>query len=570
MPLSNIPFKPGFYTEATDREVGKGLLWKTGDHVRFFEGKPTKLGGWVKLSQSMFQGKARAAIDWVSTRQEYFMAFGTHKKLYVVQGGTLYDITPIRISGTEANNPFTTTNGSAIVSVAHNGHGCIVGDYVHYSGATVVGGLTISGEYTVTGVTNANAYTITAASNANANATGGGNAVAYSYEINVGNEYAVQGLGWGAGTWGASTWGTPRATSGLVLQSRVWSLAIWGEDLLANVYDGAIYVWRSSLGTANRATRITQAPATNKGIYVAADERQIVALGAHDGVSNDPLLIRWCSMEDYTLWTPLLSNTAGDKRLEYGNEIYCALFLRGETLIFTDTHLYAMTLVGLPDIYAFRPLGANSSLFGPHAVAAYNGISYWVAKGGFYRYDGTITELQCPVFTQVFGDFNHGAGRHIYAAVNSAFSEIWWLYASSESNELDRYVIYNTIDNSWVFGTIARTVMVGDSKYTNSVYAASPDGYLYSHEFGSDADGAVLDAYLESGDIEIDDGGEYLMHIGQFIPDMLSLNGEISLTITGKKYPQDSEVQTSGPHAITNATPYANPRVRCRQLSFKF
>ena len=569
MSLANIPFKSGFFEEATDRDVGKMLLWKHGDHVRFFNGKPQKIGGWVKRAQTQIKGKPRAALDWATSRQELFTAVGTHKKLYVEQGGTFYDITPIAASG-NLTNPFSTTNTFATVSVAHTAHGRKAGDFVHFSGASAVGGITIYGEYEVTSVTSTDIYVITHTSVATSTAGPGGGTVAYEYEISIGNEYAVSGLGWGAGTWDTGTWGTPRASSGLILQSRIWSLAVWGEDLLASPYDGALYVWNSSVGVATRATLISQAPATNKGIYVAVDERQIVSLGAYDGVSNDPLLIRWCSQEDYTSWTPTLGNTAGDKRLEYGNEIYCALFVRGETLIFTDTHIYSMTLVGLPEIYGFRPLGASGGLSGPHAVTTHNGVCYWMAAGGFYKYDGTIAEIPCPIFTYIFEDINKNRARHFYAALNLDYAEIWWLYASSGADELDRYVIYNTVDGSWAYGTLARTVMVGDSKYSNGPYAFGGDGYLYAHENGVDADGAALAASITSGDLEIDDGGEYIMHVSKFVPDMVEIAGTVDLVLTGKKYPHDAEVQSSGPHAITGTTRFLNPRVRCRQISLQF
>jgi hypothetical protein len=569
MPLANVPQKPGFLDEATDREVGKLLLWKSGDHVRFFNGKPQKIGGWVKSSQTQFVGKARATLDWVTTRQENFTAVGTHKKLYVFQGGVFYDITPIRDSG-NLTNPFTTSVGLATVKVADVGHGCNVGDYVHFSGAAAVGGITITGEYAVTSVTNVDEYYITHSSNAGSTAGPGGGTVAYEYEINIGNEYDTAGLGWGAGDWDEEEWGDARTSGGVILPSRIWSLAVWGEDLLANPYNGAIYVWQSSGGVATRATVISQAPSTNKGIYVAADERQIVALGAHDGVNSDPLLVRWCSMEDYTSWTVALSNTAGDKRLEYGNEIYCALLARGETVIHTDTHLYSMTLVGLPEIYGFRPQGANGGLVGPHAVIAHNGILYWMAAGGFYKYDGTINELPCPVFTYVYGNINKATGRHIYAAVNLDYGEIWWLYASAASAELDSYVLFNITDNSWAYGTLARTAMVADSKYSGGPYAFGGDGYMYAHETGVDADGSALAASLESGDFEVDDSGNEFMHIGKFVPDMLAISGTLNVTFTGKKYPHATEVQTSGPHAITSSVEFVNPRIRCRQIALSF
>lgn len=73
-------------------------------------------------------------------------------------------------------NPFTVTNGSAVVTVSHPDHGLFTGMQITVSGAAAVGGITPSGAYSIT-VTGADTYTITHGSNATSTATGGGSAV---------------------------------------------------------------------------------------------------------------------------------------------------------------------------------------------------------------------------------------------------------------------------------------------------------------------------------------------------------------------------------------------------------
>jgi len=75
-------------------------------------------------------------------------------------------------------DPFTTTSGSAVVTVTDANHGALSGDWVTFSNATAVGGLTIDGQVTVTEVISANAYTITWTSSATSTATGGGTVTA--------------------------------------------------------------------------------------------------------------------------------------------------------------------------------------------------------------------------------------------------------------------------------------------------------------------------------------------------------------------------------------------------------
>lgn len=568
MPLKDLVLQPGLYTINTDR--GAKGRYKNGNHVRFFQGLPQKIGGWERFSTlSTYAGKARAVIDWQSLAVEKLISIGTHLKLYVLSGGQLADITPIRESGTLGADPFETTNGSAVVNVSDTAHGLLAGDYVHYSGASAVGGITIDGEYTVTSVTNADKYTITHSAAATSDAVGGGASVDYEYEIHVGSGDSTLGLGWGAGAWGGSTWGTARSVTNFLAMCRIWSFDNWGEDLIACPRGGSIYVWDTSAGLAsNRATLITQAPSTAKAIFVSPENRHLVALGAHDGSNDDALLIRWCDSEDYTVWTEDPTVTAGQKRIDQGNEIYCGVKTRGETLIFTDSAIVAMKFEGPPYTFGFDYIGANGGLAGPNAVKEFNGTVYWMGNGNFFVYDGQVNPLPCEVLNHVFDDINWTQRAKVYAGANRRYSEVWWLYCTEDSTECDAYVLYNTVEKTWSFGTLARTVIVADSDTFEDPYAAGTDGYLYYHEQGTDANGSAMTAYVESGDIDIGEG-EYEMQIKKLVPDFVTLDGSVSVTLNGKRYPQASSTRTTGPKTVTSSTEYINPRMRARQVSIR-
>lgn len=570
MTLRDISFKPGILTEASDREVGKIGFWKDCNFVRFFNGLPERMGGYVKDNPlSSVLGIARGSVDWRSLRDELIIGMGTHLKLYVWIGGTFSDITPYRETGTLGADPFATTNASATVTVTDAAHGLAVGDYVHFSGATAVAGITISGQYVVVTVPGSGSYTITHSANANATTTGGGASVAYSYELGVGEETSVKALGFGVGTWGGSTWGTPRATSTIVTYARTWSCAAWGEDLLASPRGGKLYVWDSSVGTGTRATLITQAPSTMQAMFVSQEDRHVVALGAHDGSVSDPMLIRWCDTEDYTDWTILTTNTAGSKRLDQGNMILCGVAARGERLIFTDSHLFSMLFSGPPDTFSFRSLGGNGGIMGPLAAVEAQGVVYWMGLENFYAYDGAIHVLPCTIHSHVFRDINLVQQVKVCCGANRSNNEIWWLYPTADSDEVDAYAVYNTLEKTWYYGTLARTLYVGDSDIIAPPYAMGTDGFLYYHDVGASADGGAISAFLESGDFELDEAGNQIMHVSKYIPDFARLSGSVSVTFTGKKYPQATETQASGPHTITATTQFVNPRMRARQVSVK-
>ena len=570
MPLIDLPFKPGVFTDETPRDIGKQGFWKEMNHVRFFDDMPTKIGGWTRgVADNQFLGQARGSCDWRTYRSEVFIAFGTELKLYIWSGGTYSDVTPLRSSGT-LTDPFTTSVGFTSVVVDDVAHGLSIGDYVTFSGATAVGGITINGEYTVTTVTTANQYTITHSIAAGSTAGPGGGTVGFGYQIPVGSASSAAGLGWGAGTFGFGTFGTPRSVSDFLAKARTWTIEQWGEDVIANYRLGSIYVWDSSVGTGTRAAIISQAPITAIAILVSPEDRHLIALGAHDGSVDNPMLIRWCDQENYTDWTPAVTNTAGSKQLDMGNEILCGAKVRGEHLVFTDSSLYSMVFVGPPDTFAFRTLGDNGGLAGPLAVHVFEGVAYWMGDRDFLYYDGVTNVLDCSITSEVFDDFNRVQRQKVYCGVNREFREVWWIFPSADSEECDKYAIFNLKNQTWAYGTLARTMLVGDSEVIITAYGFGTDGYIYTHESGTDDYDQPLDAYIASGDIELEGTGNQLGHLGKLTPDLKDFSGTIDVTVKTKKYPQDTEEQNSGPHTITPTTRFVNPRVRGRQISVRW
>ena len=247
------------------------------DKVRFVRGKAEKWAGWDQFIPEQLAGMARGAVAWADVDGFTDAAFGTNLKLYAITGdGVLSDITPERRTDTLGSSPFATTNGQPTVTVTHVAHGAGEDDYVTFSGATAVAGLTISGEYQIASIVDSDSYTISAGSNANATTTGGGSAVEAVYQINAGSADTVLGTGWGAGGWGEEEWGTPRTTTGIELQHRTWSLQSYGNYLLASPFGGSLYLWNPATDT--KAQLVANAPVSMSAMFVTP-ERFIMALG---------------------------------------------------------------------------------------------------------------------------------------------------------------------------------------------------------------------------------------------------------------------------------------------------
>jgi len=252
MPLQKILFKPGVNKENTRYTTEGG--WYECDKIRFRQGNPEVIGGWQQISANTFQGVCRSLWNWVTLQNFNLVGVGTNLKFYIEKGGAYNDITPIRASSTINNNPFSTTNASRVVTVTDTAHGGATGDFVTFSGASAVGGLTLNNEYQITVLT-ANTYTITAATAATSTATGGGASVVAAYQISVGPATVVALTGWGAGAWGAGTWGV--GTSSTTQTSiRLWNQSNYGEDLIYNPRGGALYYWDATSGVTTRGVSL--------------------------------------------------------------------------------------------------------------------------------------------------------------------------------------------------------------------------------------------------------------------------------------------------------------------------
>ena len=262
MPLKKILLKPGVNKENTRYTNENG--WYVSDKVRFRQGTPEKIGGWQRISSSTFLGVCRSMFNWVTLSFQNLLGLGTNLKYYIEQGGSYYDITPIRETVT-LTDPFTATLNSSVITVADSSHGALNGDFVTFSGATGLGGnitaAMLNKEHQITYI-NANSYTITVTGTANAtdvSGSPGGGTVTAAYQINTGPSVQVPLTGWGAGTWGTGTWGSG---SGSSIALRIWDNANFGEDLVFGPRGGPIYYWDATGTVSTRGVLLSSTGGT--------------------------------------------------------------------------------------------------------------------------------------------------------------------------------------------------------------------------------------------------------------------------------------------------------------------
>jgi len=676
--LKKILFKSGVNRENT-RYTNEGGYYES-EKIRFRQGTPEKLGGWLQISASTFLGLCRSLWSWVTLGAQNLMGVGTNLKFYIQNGGSYYDITPIRKTST-LTNPFATSTasnsgGNTTVTITDTGHGAVNGSYItiYYAGAApTVGGVTVPvGEYVITYLS-VNTYSITLAGTASSSTTGGGT-VYISYQVNTGPEFAVPLTGWGAGGWGLGTWGNG-STSTNALQ--LWNQMNYGQNLLYAPRGSPLYYWDANTGYLNTAFTVTIAsPAvltlgysldngtaitltttgylptglipgtvyyvinasgatcnlsttyggtaintsgTQSGTqYLAARGYPLASIGGSDGyaplyqnaftVSDasrfilvfgtndygstilDPMLIRWSDQESLTVWYPAITNQAGSVRLSHGSKIVTTVQSRQEIVVFTDSSLYSLQYLGPPYVWGSQLLGDGLSIVGPNAVTLASGVIYWMGIDKFYKYDGRIQTLSCDLRQYVFENINKSQFDQVFCSTNEGFNEVWWFYCSSGSNTIDKYVIYNYLENIWYYGTMGRTAWI-DSGLNDYPIAATYSKNLVWHENGvndctDSITGTAIDSYILSSEFDIDDGHNFGF-VWRMLPDLkfdgsTAASPQVTMTLypmqnSGSGYNSPLSVGGNAYATATRTSTYPieqytgqiYTRVRGRQMAFK-
>jgi hypothetical protein len=693
MPLKKIPLAPGFDKQDTASQA-EGR-WIDGDYVRFRYSNPEKIGGWQQLLPELLVGSAREQFIWSDLKGNRYAAIGTNKLLVIYFEGQYYDITPLDTPLTSCT--FTSTTGSAIVTVNKAGHDLEIGDIIKLTSVSLPGGGVTT--YTTSDFTTnlfevqttptSGTFTITMLTNeAGTGMTAQGSTTTNPY-YNFGPFGQSYGYGFGTANWGGfsstvtqnqlngsidnsqatitvdSTTGFPASGTILIdselityasknstqfltcvrgvegttaashndnakvydadtfvgwgqsssvqtpirLDPASWSLDNFGEILIATMHNGPTFIWDpTNTGLGGRATINTNMPIKSVMTIVSDRDRHVIHLGTcttiNNGATQDKMFIRFSDQEDYDVYQPTSTNTAGTFRLDDGTKIIGAVKAKDYILILTDSAAYTMQFVGPPYTFTIRKVGSNCGCLGQHAIVFAQGAVWWMGdSGGFFVYDGTVTSVPSLVEDYVFTTtgsenpgLNYNSDEIIYACHNSLFTEITWFYADESSSNINRYVTYNYSEKVWTTGTMARTTYADASvydlphatKYDPNVTPTFPvvNGvssgatYYYQHEIGVnevDSLGAktAIPAYIRSGDFDLDvDGdGQYFLKLNRFIPDFKNLEGNVKVTLFLRSYPADTTTAkgqtTIGPFTVNSDTDKIDTRGRARLASIK-
>ena len=471
-------------------------------------------------------------------------------------------------------NPFDTTSGSGTIVVTHTAHGLTNGQYARFSGAAAVGGVPaalLNRTYSITYI-GVNSYSISLGND------GYGNAITATSTANGGG---VVSAAYQTGTRG---WGEASDTNGVGQQLRLWSAENFGQDLVFAPRNGAVYYWEGLLGENTRGESLADLATTkgfdgdfvpNQTLEVSASsiQRFVICFGANPydpsdpDTAFDPMIVRWSDQENPYEWEPSITNQSGEFRLSHGSSIVTYINTRQEILVWTDSALYSMQYLGPPYVWGFNILMDGISIISPNAAITVSNVTYWMGDGKFYQYTGRVETLACALRQYIFNDLNKDQTYQVFAGANEAYNEVWWFYCSNGSNVVDKYVVYNYLENLWYYGTMGRTAWL-DSSLRQYPQAADYNHRILFHEANvDDVSGLTpvpINAHIQSADFDVGDGDRFAF-IWRILPD-INFNGSnvnqptVTMTIkprrnAGAAYsPADvPEVQSQDNYSLTRS-----------------
>lgn len=626
MPLKKIVLKPGVNRENTPYTNEGGYY--DSNLVRFRQGTPEKIGGWVQISPNTYTGICRSLWNWTTLANANLVGVGTEAKFYITQQTTnstdaYYDITPVISSHALGATPIATVFNSNIVTVTDSAYHPYIGDYVIFSGMTAYNNVTLNGQYQVTGLPSSTTYTVVATTKANATGSAGGGSSAYAaYLLSPGNTATNTSTAWGSGAWGSGTWGGLGATISTSTGAKLWTQYNFGENLLFGPKLGAMYMWNANTSpslasptavtitiaapavvtmTTNTGTQIangsaimfettgalptgltpytvyyitqvtsttfklstsyanylssiylttsgTQSgthnisiraipvaylplaadvPLTQNTLLVSDASRFTFVFGSNDYLSTiyDPMLVRWSDKESAVVWTQAATNQAGSVRLSHGSSIQAVLQSRQEILVFTDAALYSLQFVGSPLVWGSQLLSDNISIISINAASYTNGVAYWMGQDKFYKYDGRVQTLRCDLRQFIYDDINRNEFSQIFSSTNEGFNEVWWFYCTANSRKINRYVVYNYVEDAWYYGStpdIARTAWLDSSLRNYPIAATYSNNLVYQEngvDNGTDSTAVAMTSYIVTSQFDIDDGHNFAF-IWRMLPDL--------------------------------------------------
>ena len=530
--------------------------------------------------------------DWISIATpvsiDGLILFGIYQ-VSGAGGGTEYTVeaaTPATFTTSGGVVPtYTSTGGSAVITVEFPQHGLAVGSPYNAVVPTTFSGVTVEGLYAVETVPDSSHFTISVTDTASGGATvplnGGAAQIRYLLQTGFAQDTALSG--YGGGDYGAGDYGGSLASEQAIQPMRQWSLTNWGAVLIASPSGGGIYQWTPP-AIVPAAIVSPDAPTANTAVFVMSQARMVVALGAEVFGQQQPMLVRWSTNGDYTDWVPTEFNQAGSFTIPQGNRLVGGLPTGLGAILWTDLGAWSMTYMGLPFVFGFQPIAQRCGLLGMRCFAVLGQVVFWLSPHGFYMMSiagGAPQPVPCSVWDILYNNWDLNQPGLFHMGVNATYNEFELFFPIDPASDL--YVAgsvtrgsvkFNVVENAWDYSIspqLQRTAWVGHTLQAGSApgipLGTDPSGLMLQHEIGRDDNGTGIAWSWQTADFFLGEG-EDMEFVDQFIPDFITLGEpQIRISLLFRNLPSD-DYSVVGPFAWSPHAAYIPPFAgRGRQMA---
>ena len=262
-----------------------------------------------------------------------------------------------------------------------------------------------------------------------------------------------------------------------------WMLATNGVDL-PQVYKGASF-----------AALDVDSQFTTAEIFIARGPH-IIAMNT--SVNGKEFV--WCDTGDVEDWLATASNAAGSLIIrEAQSDIVAGAPLGESVMAYTKEDSYRISYVGSPNTFGYKPAATGIGAVSKHSVISVGRQNFgwgreglWVTDGVSARYiDESVRDYLNDNVN--FSQISKVCGYH--DEENKAV--VWYYQSTSSTNDVDRGISYNYEDGTWALLSYGRT-SVAERNVFDYPLSADASGEIFYDNFGNDADGSALSAWIRT------------------------------------------------------------------------
>ena len=451
--IEPIKTKPGIQRDGTQLDADQYI---DGQHVRFYRGRPKKMGGRILLDSGTTEIiRNLYAVEQIDNSTDVYLGRPSTLNVtnvynntadpeinrtpanFIADSNNMWSFDEYTVQNASGavllgNDPLSVTNGSNVVTVTvASTNGLQNEQQVTIAGAADTHGITavelnITAPITIVDGTH---FSYVAGGNGTSTGTGGGNAVTYNLNLPV--TYVV----------GVA------APNLLNINNQTQRLIYWGDKTATSIF--------TEISTSHQMTSggiVTAYPYFfkygNNGVVVATTDP-----------GGD-----WSTAKTF----PIASSKIVKGAVTRGGTGAPAI------LFWSLRSLIRATFVGGDPVFQFDTIQQGVPILAQNSVVTTENAFFWISNDQFWMYDGVVRQLdnyQNRLF--FFKNLNWTYRNIIFGEYRSEYHEIWWHFPFGNATENNHAIIYQIESNSWYDTSITRSAGYVASNFPNPLTADS-------------------------------------------------------------------------------------------------